>query len=165
MDFAINVMGRELKPRIINIKQYSAGVDKIVFNGLDAIASTGKLYIKGDKYKAPVDSYADGKAEWSITKGFTSKAGTKELQLYCEDGDKIWLSDIMILIVSESSDGNESEIDNKKGISMVGLPEIGFIVENGLMCKGKAIIEKILISEGSLIIGGDYVGGVTLLEN
>jgi hypothetical protein len=44
----------------------------------------------------------DNRIIWDISGDFTDNSGTFDIQLKISDGDKSWLSDVMLLIVSES---------------------------------------------------------------
>ena len=47
-------------------------------------------------------------AVWEIASDFTAEAGCFDVQLRLEGGGKVWLSDVMLLIVSESTDGEQT---------------------------------------------------------
>jgi hypothetical protein len=107
----IALTGRTAKPRVINVKQYSGGVDSITFTIKDSLP-TGKVkgYMISDKYRQDIDFTASdtgGTAQWYIADTFTSESGTYDIQLELTNGTAVWRSDVMLLIVSESTNGSE----------------------------------------------------------
>jgi hypothetical protein len=107
MDFTINVTGRSLKPRIINVKQYSNKADRVIFTPDSMPYDNATCYVISKACKQSV-AYEDNRIIWDIDSSFTAKSGTFDIQLEISDGEKIWLSDVMLLIVSESVSASAS---------------------------------------------------------
>ncbi len=112
MEMTINIFDTSPKPRIINVRQYSSGVDKITFIVEDCPV-TGEITanIKGTDLTQEITAQSDEDsvtAIWEIASDFTAEAGCFDVQLRLEGGGKVWLSDIMLLIVSESTDGEQT---------------------------------------------------------
>lgn len=129
MEMTINISDTSPKPRIINVRQYSAGVDKITFIVEDCPV-TGEIgaSIKGTELTQEITVQSDGNtvtAVWEIASDFTAKAGCFDVQLRLEGGGNVWLSDKMLLIVSESTDGDQqAENRNIEGFRFDYKPEV-----------------------------------------
>jgi len=116
----ININGISATPRIINVKQYSNGVNTITFT-LNTCPLEGKItaYVKSDslKQEIPVTTTDNSlTAVWSIASAFTQESGSYNIQLWLENHTQVWLSDVMVLIVSESTEG-EATSDNINPLS------------------------------------------------
>lgn len=108
----IAITGRDAKPRVINVKQYSSGIDEVTFT-ISGKLPTGKVkgYMVSDKYRQDIDFTASdtgGTVQWYIADVFTRSSGTLDLQLELTNGTEVWRSDVIMLIVSESTAGDEA---------------------------------------------------------
>jgi hypothetical protein len=113
MTIPITINGREPKPRVINVKQYSANVDSIVFDIVDDELPTdnAKCFIAGSVYRQSIDlvpTATGGAAQWIISSAFTKESGAFDIQLEVTSDNKVWKSDVMLLIVSYSPTGNNT---------------------------------------------------------
>ena len=57
---------------------------------------------------------------WNIASDFTAESGFYEVQLRITQGENVWLSDKMLLIVSESTDGSVQAGDSQ-AVGYVGI--------------------------------------------
>lgn len=106
MEMTVDVAGREPKPRVINVKQYSSGVDKVVFNFDELPLQNAACSIINNDYKQTLNLQND-KAEWLIPLAFTQSTGCFDIQLELSKENQVWKSDNMVLIVSESTEGSK----------------------------------------------------------
>lgn len=97
--------GRTPKPRIINVKQYTNGADRIIFDFDTVPIEDAVCRVTSDSLSQTVTD-SGGAVIWDIGDAFTQKSGTLKVQLEMSSGDKVWKSDVMLLIVSESTDGS-----------------------------------------------------------
>ena len=125
MDFTATVTDREIKPRIIHVKQYSEGTDRVIFT-FEGEMPQGSPFIKNDTYKKQLTT-ADNTVIWSVGSEFTSQRGDNTVQLVFENGENRWLSYEIILAVSESEGGSVPIVPPQEGgygvvCDVVGLP-------------------------------------------
>lgn len=110
MEMTINIADTSPKPRVINVRQYAAGVDKISFMVESCpIAGDVAASVVGTRLKQDITARREGKgisALWEVASDFTAKSGCFDIQLRLEGSGKVWLSDVMLLIVSESTEGS-----------------------------------------------------------
>jgi hypothetical protein len=125
MNLTVSITDRTPKPRVINVKQYSSGVDTITFIINDSIPDPSKetegdvvCEVIGGGY-IQVLTLNNNRAVWSIAAQFTQKSGSFGVQLKVSGKDSEWLSDVMLLIVSESEDGS-NVITQQSGYGVVG---------------------------------------------
>lgn len=124
MDFTINVEGRELNPRVIDIKQYSANVDTVTF--VFAAAPVGEVYVIDDTYRLALN-VSDNSAVWLIPAEFTQRAGGRNMQIEVVNGDEIFRSSVMAVNISLSEGGSVPIVPPQEGgygvvCDAVGLP-------------------------------------------
>lgn len=106
METKIGVKGRSPTPRIINVKQYSSGVDRIVFTLEEVFGDKAVCAVVGKDCRQSAE--LDGnRAVWNIAEDFTRKSGSFDIQLEITDEERVWKSDVMLLIVSRSTEGNK----------------------------------------------------------
>lgn len=110
MEMKICLSGREPKPRIINVKQYSTGADKIIFDlsGCDVNTEEASCFVVGDKYRQQLILNGNN-AVWDINGSFTERNGTFYIQLEITKNTVVWKSDVMLLIVSQSTSGEKPQ--------------------------------------------------------
>ncbi len=106
METKVRVTGRNPVPRVINIKQGTLAADRVIFTLDTAFTSAAKCAVAGDIYRQEAEF--EGKAViWNISEEFTRRKGSFDIQLEITDRGRIWKSDVMVLIVSESTSGNK----------------------------------------------------------
>lgn len=114
MEITININETAPKPRVINVRQYSSGVDTVNFIlNTCPISQEINADVVGNGLQQKINAQINNSntvALWEITADFTSKSGCFEIQLRLEGNGKVWLSDKMLLIVSESTNGGDSNI-------------------------------------------------------
>lgn len=140
MNMTIEVTGTQPKPRVINVKQNSAGVDEISFkiSGLSAFTAKAALSVRSDTYKQELSGSISGGellAVWSIPLEFTKKSGCIDIQLELTEDSRTWKSDKLVLIVSESVSGEVLPDAGSGGYGAVGncIGYLDGIVDEGVI--------------------------------
>lgn len=138
MEITINVNGTAPKPRVINVRQYSSGVDKVNFI-LNTCPISGEISaaIVGNELSQTIITQNNGNiisALWEIAPVFTAKSGCFDIQLRLEGSGKIWLSDKMLLIVSESTSG-ETQVSKSDELITIPKLSIDAIVNQDIIFK------------------------------
>lgn len=113
MDTTIRLTGREPVPRIINVKQYSSGVDRVIFEFNPLPEGVGYVTFDGGKQALTLNG---NKGVWNVLLPFTRQNGCVEIQLEFVDENTVWKSDLMLLIVSKSYDCPELQTQSGDGI-------------------------------------------------
>lgn len=138
MEITVNINETAPKPRVINLRQYSSGVDRVTFvlntcpipEGISGAIVSNELI---QEITANVNG-TNTIALWEIAPEFTSESGCFEVQLRLEGEDKVWLSDKIILIISRSTEGNTIVSPNNELISVPQL-SIDAIVNKDIIFK------------------------------
>lgn len=128
MEMEIGIKGRSPKPRIINVKQYSSGVDRILFTLDEGFSDEAVCAVVGKTYRQNAELKGNT-VVWNIAGEFTRKSGSFDIQLEITEGEKIWKSDVMLLIVSESTSGDTPV---SAGGDIVGSILVYGITDNGI---------------------------------
>ena len=136
MEMTIDINGKSPKPRIINVKQYTSGVDTITFNLNGVMTAAGELTaaVVSDEYRQSI-TLNGNTAVWCINSVFTSKSGTYNIQLEISNGESVWKSDLMMLIVSGSVSGEKPPESGGGGYGVVAAATIksNGTVDNGVL--------------------------------
>lgn len=130
----VNMTDRTPKPRVINVKQYASKTDRVVFT-LDSVPFEGDATIVGEEYRQSV-SCENGQIIWDIDGCFTQKSGTFDIQLEMSNDEKVWRSDVMLLIVSKSTEGEKPAPDNGDSGDSGNGEIVGGIVISGIIDAG-----------------------------
>lgn len=138
MEITVNISENAPKPRVINLRQYSSGVDKVTFIlNTCPIPERVSGSIVGNELIQEITANVNGTntiALWEIAPEFTSESGCFEVQLRLEGENKVWLSDKIILIISRSTEGNTIVSPNNELISVPKL-SIDAIVNKDIIFK------------------------------
>lgn len=125
MEITVNISENAPKPRVINLRQYSSGVDKVTFIlNTCPIPERVSGSIVGNELIQEITATVNGTntiALWEIAPEFTSESGCFEVQLRLEGEDKVWLSDKILMIVSRSTEGDNQV---SSGDEMIGIPKL-----------------------------------------
>ena len=110
MQLTININETTPDRRVINVRQFSSAVDHVTFI-LDTCPISGEVsaYMVEDQLRQEIGVQTGAgttTAQWDISAEFTKTKGFHQVQLRLEGEGKIWLSDVMLLIVSESTEGS-----------------------------------------------------------
>ena len=132
METQIKVTGRNPVPRVINVKQGSADADKIIFILDTDFGNTARCAVIGDKYRQAAE-FNEGIVIWNIAGEFTQNKGSFDIQLEITQGERVWKSDVMVLLVSESAEGSKP-VGNAEG-DVVGsiLTKCSGITDEGII--------------------------------
>lgn len=106
MEITIGIKGRSPTPRVINVKQYSSKADVVTFAFSEVFSDKAVCAVVGEEYRQSIE-LKGGKAVWEIAGAFTQKRGSFDIQLEVTDDETVWKSDVMLLIVSESTGGEK----------------------------------------------------------
>lgn len=123
MKITVNITDTAPVPRVLNVRQYSTGVDKVNFI-VTGCSITGEVSacIKGNELMQglTVSRQEDViQCLWEIASDFTQKSGCYDIQLRLTSGANVWVSDRLLLIVSQSTDGSISV----GGSELINYPE------------------------------------------
>lgn len=152
MEITIGIRGRSPTPRVINVKQYSSKADVVTFALGEVFSNKAVCTVVGEEYRQSIE-LKGGKAVWEIAGAFTQKRGSFGIQLEVTDGETVWKSDVMLLIVSESTGGSRSTESGGYGVISDCIDLSDGFVDEGITGYIKPIIQE---SSVTLYRGGSY---------
>ncbi len=111
MEITVTITDTTPVPRVLNVRQYSTGVDRVNFI-VTGCSITGEVSacIKSNELMQELTVSRDSEAIhclWEIASDFTEKSGCFDVQLRLTSGVNVWVSDRLLLIVSESTEGKK----------------------------------------------------------
>lgn len=154
MEITIGIRGRSPTPRVINVKQYSSKVDVVTFALGEVFSNKAVCAVVGEEYRQSIE-LKGGKAVWEIAGAFTQKRGSFNIQLEVTDDETVWKSDVMLLIVSESTGGSRSTESGGYGVAGDSIT-----ISDGFVDEGVAGTYEDFAINKEIVSGMPYSDGI-----